>query len=167
MELFTVDDSKHTESFKQKMHAMVVCMTYMPTEATWHEINHYVPCIGIPSYSYKPHESLDLCDRITSILETFDQMLRDDLFLTGRYKTRGPKLRSERAPMKSTHTTTILSVFGSETESGDEKSLSIEEYSDRSESDEEETEYVQEEYDDVSSVLETRDSVFTTTPLIE
>ena len=164
------------------MLGMVTRMIYTPTENTWHQINHYLPVIGLKSYSYKPHESLELCDRIVSSLETFEEMQRNDLYLVGMYKTTGRYRRScstkdPRKPpekMVETETDTLIetdmvmslkadvdlhSIFGSEMESS-ETDLDSDMY--QTDSDEGDT-----QWDDVYMSPLAHDSVFTTTPLIE
>ena len=79
-------DEHTVNSFKQKMESLVTMMTYTPTQSTWHILNHYLPCMDIPSYSYDPSESLHLCDRIAAILPKLNQLHRDDLFIL-KYKT--------------------------------------------------------------------------------
>ena len=81
------DLSQYFESFKQMMESYVSLMRYSPTEATWHIINHFLPCIGLRSYCYMPEESLKMCDRICELMCKQNMLLCDDLFLVGQYKT--------------------------------------------------------------------------------
>lgn len=74
-------------SFKHMMQCKITNMRYSPTLTTWHTINHYMPSVGIPSYSYSTDDSLRLCDVIEKRLKTLDALLRDDLFLIGKIKT--------------------------------------------------------------------------------
>ena len=81
------DADKHTfASFKQMYRSLLTMMRYTPSHATWHRINHWLPCVGLRPYSYNPHESLDLCSRIERALDSLDSILVDDLFLIGKYK---------------------------------------------------------------------------------
>ena len=82
-----LDDENHLKSFVSMMHSKVICMQYTPCMSTWNEINHYLPCIGIPSYSYVPSESLQLCEKILEKLSSIKFLLRDDIFLIGKIKT--------------------------------------------------------------------------------
>ena len=82
------DDGNHLKSFVSMMRSKVVCMQYTPCMTAWNEINHYLPCIGIPSYSYVPSESLKLCEKILEKLSSLTFLLRDDIFLIGKIKTR-------------------------------------------------------------------------------
>jgi len=83
-----LNDENHLKSFVSMMHSKVICMQYTPQMSTWNEINHYLPCIGIPSYSYVPSESLQLCEKILEKLSSIPFLLRDDIFLIGKIKTR-------------------------------------------------------------------------------
>jgi hypothetical protein len=57
-------------------------MEYTPREYTWHELNHYAPCLGVDAYSYKPHQSLDLCARLRSALAANLPLTRPDIYDT-------------------------------------------------------------------------------------
>ena len=81
------DLSQSFGSFKQMMESYVSLMRYSPTEATWHIINHFLPCIGLRPYCYSPEESLKMCDRICELMCKQTMLRCDDLFLIGQYKT--------------------------------------------------------------------------------
>ena len=74
-------------SFRCMMQSMITNMRFSPREATWHTINHYLPCIGIRSYSYSTSESLKLCNVIEKQLINMTELLCDDVFLIGKAKT--------------------------------------------------------------------------------
>lgn len=75
------------KSFKYMMQSIISNMRFSPREATWHTLNHYLPCIGIRSYSYNTSESLQLCDAIEKQLNNMTELLCDDIFLVGKTKT--------------------------------------------------------------------------------
>lgn len=81
------DDDQTFASFKQMYKSLLALMRYTPSHATWHRINHWLPCIGLRPYSYNHYESLELCSRVESALDSLNSVLVDDLFLIGQYKT--------------------------------------------------------------------------------
>ena len=80
--------TKHdVASYIQMMTSMITMMRYTPNEATWHRLNHFLPCMGILSYSYKCTDSLKLCDDIENKLGDLHDFARTDIFLFGKCKT--------------------------------------------------------------------------------
>ena len=80
--------TKHdVASYIQMMTSMITMMRYTPNEATWHRLNHFLPCMGILSYSYKCTDSLKLCNDIENKLGDLHDFAKTDIFLFGKCKT--------------------------------------------------------------------------------
>lgn len=94
--VFPAELTEHYLSFRQMMSSFLCIMRYTPTEGMWHTINHFLPCIGLPAYSYAPCDSLVLCDKIEQRLEQQTMILHDDIFLVGQYKTACRVMRRRR-----------------------------------------------------------------------
>ena len=89
---------------------MLACMRVERREDIFHRIQHFLPCIGLPSYTRRINEWVELEKEIIEKLKTFTNIEEGGIFLFG--KTRTDFTSVGRTSIRRTRTKRIRELDG-------------------------------------------------------